>query len=1672
MVTPEQDRLREIAKSNSLSAIIGRLLLGGWRRVENLLFWVVIFFVTLYFVLQTPFVQNWLIQKIAGYYASEWKTRVEIKHIDFEFFDNLVLEGVFLADQSGDTLLMAEELVAGLNTGIFDLASGRLEFNDIALRHARVHLSRRENTTKNNLQFILDYFKKPKKPGGKKSTFSMRIQNLNLVDVEFQQLDEVNGNLQKIKIPRGQIRLNEFNLREQLIDIQLVKLSGLTVVAQDFDPKPLPPDMLAQLKKSADSLANVVAQTQATTPKDSANKAQLHLILHKFELENGRLVFDEFQKSKARTTPAGVIDWEHIDLRDIGVAIDGFEMKNGLNIAAAVRHLGATEAWSGFELNHLEADFLTLSNKKISLSGMVIQTPFSEISDSLSMTYDGLSTFKKDLESGVKFDANFAEGTHVALSDIAHFDAAIGKNAFFQKNKSAVAELSGHVYGDLNGLKGRDFLLKMSPALALECNFNTRNLLNPDGTQEFNFKIKNLQTDMATMRQVIPGFAVPKNFDKLGKVAFSGNLDGFSSNFVVEGNLLTDLGGGVLNMNLNMNEGKEAAVYGGKLTLHQFDLGRWTGQKDLGKTAFTVTLQNGRGLTATTLRADLNAHIDTLVYRNYVYRNLNADGVLDKFKFKGRLSSDDPNSKFELLGNVDFEGQPSMDFSANLEKFDLRKLNFSKREIVVSGKIDRVIARGNRLDNLFGEANILNLRVIEAGKGDWSIPAAAIGSRMTDGGERYLYFNSTLGSFSLEGKFNPERVPATLLNLAARHYPEFSQKFGIREKDTLPMSESFRFHLNIANTRDFTRLFDEKLGNLAGIALAGQVNGPRNFIKMNAQIPAFRYDKYGMDEVFLDITTLGQNTALGLTIGRTLLSKKDTLAPISFDARLDRDTVMFSLNAKNLSNVLNNVLLSGKFFAVDSLWQVSFDPSKMTLAGINWDIARDNFLRFGRGQVETKNFQIRDGDRVIALNSKDKKGMILSLNQFALEDLHRFGKFRKLDFGGNFEIWAEVDNIFTQKGMKIWFSSSDSITINKVNYGFFNSYIEMADLKSPLDFNLDLIEQKNGQSLNVRGFYLPPGAKKMADQPTLKPGSFDFKVKGESFPFAILETFVSGISKTGGITDLNGRLWGNPDAVDMSGTARIIDGWTTIDYLGTRYRIDNQVISLSSYAISAHDTVVDAIGILRTRPDTILDVRGKPAVITGSIRHDHFHKWKLDLEIESDDFLVLKTTKAQNPTYYGTGIGKIDVVFGGNFSTTDIQVNATTLAGSQLFIPLTDSEDAAEVTFIKFKPKQTAVVDPKKAEKSFEVEGLKGLNFGMNLTLTPEAEVQLIFDEVAGDIITGHGHGDIGITYDVTSELKMYGDYVIDDGNYLFTYFGSGALSFLQTNKPFSVNPGGTIRWDGDPLAATINLAAAYKGLQTSPYNFIQDELLATSNDEIREAQRTTRVQLTMGLTGALFKPDISFDIQFPDLTGNLKTATDNKLRIARQDPNEINRQAFGLLVIGSFLPDAGGVLSVGATTIDAGVNTLSQMVTSQLSNYLSSLVTSFAEGSFIEKIDFDINYNRSQNIGSNNIAGLNQELALRLSSSLANDLIRIQGGANFGLSGQNNYQGTSGFLGEDVVVEIRLTEDRRWVLKFFQRLSPDFLAGGTRLRAGGGISFRKEYDSLGEMLGGLKRKK
>ena len=93
--------------------------------------------------------------------------------------------------------------------------------------------------------------------------------------------------------------------------------------------------------------------------------------------------------------------------------------------------------------------------------------------------------------------------------------------------------------------------------------------------------------------------------------------------------------------------------------------------------------------------------------------------------------------------------------------------------------------------------------------------------------------------------------------------------------------------------------------------------------------------------------------------------------------------------------------------------------------------------------------------------------------------------------------------------------------------------------------------------------------------------------------------------------------------------------------------------------------------------------------------------------------------------------------------------------------------------------------------------------------------------------------------------------------------------------------------------------------------------------------------------------------------------------------------------------------------------------------------------------------------------------MQVRLKSGFINDRITVQVGSQFGLGGRANLPISNGFLGEDVTIEIRLTENNQWRLKVYQRTEPD-ISGQRRDRYGFGLSFQKDYDSFADMWKGF----
>ncbi len=129
--------------------------------------------------LQTRTVQNYLVQKATEILSDELRTKVQIASVDIPFFNKISLNGLYLEDRQGDTLIYANRLKAGFS--VRQLFNNRLVFRNVELKKPHIYLSVDTNNV-SNLQFLLDAFKSDKPSS---STMEYEIENVAIIDAVF-----------------------------------------------------------------------------------------------------------------------------------------------------------------------------------------------------------------------------------------------------------------------------------------------------------------------------------------------------------------------------------------------------------------------------------------------------------------------------------------------------------------------------------------------------------------------------------------------------------------------------------------------------------------------------------------------------------------------------------------------------------------------------------------------------------------------------------------------------------------------------------------------------------------------------------------------------------------------------------------------------------------------------------------------------------------------------------------------------------------------------------------------------------------------------------------------------------------------------------------------------------------------------------------------------------------------------------------------------------------------------------------------------------------------------------------------------------------------------------------------------------------------------------------------
>ncbi|MEL6275864.1 MAG: translocation/assembly module TamB domain-containing protein, partial [Bacteroidota bacterium] len=595
----------------------------------------------------------------------------------------------------------------------------------------------------------------------------------------------------------------------------------------------------------------------------------------------------------------------------------------------------------------------------------------------------------------------------------------------------------------------------------------------------------------------------------------------------------------------------------------------------------------------------------------------------------------------------------------------------------------------------------------------------------------------------------------------------------------------------------------------------------------------------------------------------------------------------------------------------------------------NWDIARDNAITFGKRFIDTRNFQLTSGKREISLQRQGRRGLSLDLQNFELGLIDSLWNYDQLDFSGNFNVHATVEDIFEMEGIHATVTS-DTFLINGDDYGWMRMDAIAPNLKSQLNSYMSL-NRDTGQLLVEADFNL---ADLIEEQPAIyeRKNYLDLEVYINGYPLSLADYWVGGsFSDLAGQFDAELSVKGLTNDLDVGGFIDVTDAAFTVDYLQTRYRVDSSRVNIDNSLFDLSGT-------------QIFDELGNTARLAGGVSHDRLKNLGLAAEVFTNRFLALNLTKEDNDLFYGRALGNGRIAFTGNFKQPNIYVNAEVGRGSTLFIPTGQVREAGPISEIRFVNKKVYV-----EEEPETIAEPTGVSLDMDLIINGNAGVEIIFDEEVGDLIRGNGRGDLRILLPRNGEMQMFGNYIIESGNYLFTFY-------KVVNKLFTVRPGGEIIWSGDPFDAQIKIEADYEKLRTPIINFIQEYLVGNVRASVlNDASRATDVDLTLLLNGPLTKPEINFDLSFPDLSPELANYANSKRRLLLLDQNELNRQAFGLIVVGQFLP-----ADLSFSTQDVAINTLSEWASNYFSLLLNNLLTdAFGEDTFISTFNFGVTYNR-----------------------------------------------------------------------------------------------------------------
>lgn len=1562
-----------------------------WKILLRTFIVLLLLLLTVWLLIQTKPVQNWLVQQATQRLSKELQTKVEIKHVDFSLFNRVFLEGLLVQDRKKDTLLYAGALKVRITDWFFLKDKAVLHY--VGLEDASIKMVRTDSVW--NYQFLADYFSSPGTSKKKQGGIEWALEKIHFTNIRLLKADHWRGEDLTAKISDLRLDADNLNFSKNQLLVNTIELDQPFFSIYDYDGNRPP-------------LTDISTTTSLPDSAEAWNTAGWDIRVKDIVIKNGTFKSDR----QTERPPLDYFDGKHISFEAINATFKNLGLQQD-TIHALINI--ATKERSGLIVKKLTAD-MRFHPQGMLFDSLDIVTNKSHLSHYFSMRYKHFNEDMADFMHKVTLDGKFDNST-IYSDDIAFFAPAL-------KTWNKEITLTGNIKGTIDNLGGKGVEAQAGKNTYLNGDFKLAGLPNINETF-IDFKANDFRTTYADAATYFPDLRqvdIPR-INKINSLKFKGSFTGFIHDFVTFGTIETNLGTVISDLNMKLPQGK-APAYSGNLKTDNFQLGEFLNVAELGRISGDAKLK-GSSFKPSQLFAEVNGHLKQIEYNGYNYKDITATGTIDKRLFDGKLTINDSNLTANLNGKITFNKKdPSFAFDAYVATLNLKPLGLTRQDLHFTGNLYTNFT-GSNIDNFLGDAHIFNATLTN---GEERLPfdSLTVFSSIADS-NKLLTVRSNEADISLLGDFTIADLPTAFQVFLNKYYPAY-----INIPRTIPQNENFHFNVATGNISPFINLFDQNIKGLDNTSISGDINLAHNQLNTVIKVPVFIYK----NTVFNDISLTGKGDLQKLLLTGTVgeIAINDSLRLPNTEINIESANNLSQVSIKtSASKAVNAAELSAQVETRKDGFKINFNPSSIVFNDKQWNIEKNGELVLSKTRLDASEVKFSSGEQEIDISTVPASegtslhsDVIVNLKKVIVGDfLPLFLNQPKIDgkISGEVRVSDPFNNLQVDGSPTIeqgWMEN-DSIGLLKTKVGY---------SQKTGDLTFKVFSDNTDHNFTLDGLF-------QTKDSVRNRMNLDFDFNGTTL--RVLDRYLGTLfGNINGFATGKVSLTGNSASPDIIGKLKIKDGAFKILYTQCTYKFDEATINFQKGAIDFGTIILE---------DTLN--RNHKAKFSGVMYHNFFKDMAFQMNFSSDSILLLNTTLKDNNQFYGKAIGKVSNAYlRGEETDLHMFFNATPTDSSHIILPASVSRESGNADFIVWRQYGR--------EMKASVFNRPGTNLSieMNLQVNPLAQIDVILDDLTGDMVKAKGRGNINLKVGTKENMSLNGNFEIDNGQYSFNFQTYWKYFFNLTD--------GNITWNGDPYNAKININARYIAQDVN-----LSSLTTLSGTSIKEK---SNVYINASLTNTLKNPEINFTLDLPEnneyRNDPIVKATFEKYR---QDKSEMNKQVASLLLFNTFVGTEQSFVS-GSNTSSFLAGTAGQVIFNFVANSLKSLLKKLLKDPNIDP--YITLGNSSLSIQNNNLTDVQAAAKFGINYYILNGKIVVKLGSNVDYSSNTAlFKNNSNFLfNQDLSIEYLINKEGKLRLVIFNRGNYD-LDRGRYARTGVGITYTRDFDLFKELFTDERKK-